>query len=113
MSTTSASRSPSRGVLVVAFTTGAILDTYGYIEDSSGNVLASNDDGGEGANFHVVAAGGCRHLLHPSSCGYLDSQTGPYTLHVEVREPDDHGNSPSARDSRDLAEYNPGRPDPR
>ena len=39
-------------VQVVVFTTGN-LDTYGYIEDSSGTVLTSNDDGGEGGNFRV------------------------------------------------------------
>ena len=40
--------------------------------------------------------------------GYLDSQTGPYTLHVEVREPDDHGNSPSAATPVTLPSTTPG-----
>ena len=41
----------SSGTLVV-YTTGS-TDTYGSILDSSGNVLASNDDGGERLNFQI------------------------------------------------------------
>ncbi|MCY3665401.1 MAG: T9SS type A sorting domain-containing protein, partial [Gemmatimonadetes bacterium] len=42
------------GTLTV-YTTGS-TDTYGFIFDSSGNVLAENDDGGEGWNFRVSAS---------------------------------------------------------
>ena len=38
-----------------ASTTG-FTDTYGYIEDSSGNVLHKNDDGGADGNFRISAA---------------------------------------------------------
>ena len=81
------------GVLIVAFTTGN-LDTYGYIEDSSGNVLASNDDGGQNANFRVTATvdAGTYYIRVR---GFSSSATGPYTLHVEVHEPDDHGDTQS------------------
>lgn len=44
----------SSGTLV-AYTTGS-TDTYGYIEDSSGRVLDSNDDAGEDTNFWVSAS---------------------------------------------------------
>ena len=98
------------GALVVAFTTGG-LDTRGYIEDSSGNVLASNDDGGEGSNFRVTAevdAG----TYYIRVTGYSSSTAGPYTLHVEVREPDDHGNrrssaTPVASGSETAGELEP------
>ena len=42
---------PSRGNLVIE-TTGS-ADTHGSLLDSSGEVLAENDDGGEGRNFRI------------------------------------------------------------
>ena len=70
------------GTLVVAFTTSD-LDTYGYIEDSSGTVLSSNDDSGEGANFRVTARVNAG-TYYIRVRGFLNSQNGPYTLHVET-----------------------------
>ena len=64
------------GTLTV-YTTGS-TDTYGFIFDSSGNVLAENDDGGEGWNFRVsasVSAG----TYYIQVGGF---ETGDYTLHV-------------------------------
>ena len=64
------------GTLTV-YTTGS-TDTYGFIFDSSGNVLAENDDGGEGWNFRVsasVSAG----TYYIQVEGF---ETGDYTLHV-------------------------------
>ena len=64
------------GTLTV-YTTGS-TDTYGFILDSSGNVLAENDDGGEGWNFRVsasVSAG----TYYIQVEGF---ETGDYTLHV-------------------------------
>ena len=64
------------GTLTV-YTTGR-TDTYGFIFDSSGNVLAENDDGGEGWNFRVsasVSAG----TYYIQVEGF---ETGDYTLHV-------------------------------
>ena len=64
------------GTLTV-YTTGS-TDTYGFIFDSSGDVLAENDDGGEGWNFRVsasVSAG----TYYIQVGGF---ETGDYTLHV-------------------------------
>ena len=72
----------SSGTLVV-YTTGS-TDTYGSILDSSGNVLASNDDGGEGLNFRVftsVSAG--TYYIVVDAYG-----SGDYTLHVRTNVPD-------------------------
>ena len=77
--------------ILAAFATSD-RDTYGYIEDSTGTVLASNDDGGEGANFRVTAVVDVG-TYYIRVQGYADSQTGPYTLHVVV---DAHGDSRSA-----------------
>ena len=62
---------------LTVYTTGS-TDTYGFILDSSGNVLAENDDGGEGWNFRVsasVSAG----TYYIQVGGF---ETGDYTLHV-------------------------------
>ena len=67
---------------LIASTTGS-TDTYGFIEDSSGNVLHENDDGGEGANFLVSA------VVEPGTyyirvLGY--DSTGAYTLTLYLDE---------------------------
>ena len=69
---------------LTASTTGS-TDTYGSIEDSSGNVLNDNDDGGEGRNFRVSAS------VEPGTYyirvrGYDDSSTGAYTLTLQMEE---------------------------
>ena len=72
----------SSGTLVV-YTTGS-TDTQGTILDSSGNSLASNDDGGEGLNFRVstsVSAG--TYYIVVDAYG-----SGDYTLHVRTNDPD-------------------------
>ena len=43
---------PSRGEVTIE-STGS-TDTWGRLEDSSGNQLAEDDDGGEGTNFRIV-----------------------------------------------------------
>ena len=66
----------SAGTLTV-YTTGS-TDTRGYILDSSGNILASDDDGGASFNFRVstfVSAG----TYYIQVSGF---ETGDYTLHV-------------------------------
>ena len=73
----------SAGTLVAS--TSGSTDTYGSIEDSSGNVLNENDDGGEGRNFLVSAA------VEPGTYyirvrGYDDSSTGAYTLTLQMEE---------------------------
>ena len=69
---------------LMASTTGS-TDTYGSIEDSSGNVLNENDDGGEGYNFRVSAA------VEPGTYyigvrGFDASSTGAYTLTIQLEE---------------------------
>ena len=65
---------------LTAYTTGN-TNTVGAILDSSGTVLASDDDGGEGSNFRVsvrVSAG----TYYIEVKGWDSSTTGDYTLHV-------------------------------
>ena len=61
-------------------TTGS-LDTKGQLEDSTGALLASNDDGGDGHNFRIVHAVsvGTYYLKVE---GYDASTTGSYTIHA-------------------------------
>ena len=65
---------------LVANTTGG-LDTFGYIEDDAGTVIARDDDAGEGSNFRVTRS------VRPGTFyirveGLGDDETGPYTLQV-------------------------------
>ncbi len=67
---------------LIASTTGS-TDTYGVIEDSSGNVLHEDDDGGEGRNFRVSA------VVEPGTYyirvrGFDDSITGAFTLTIQM-----------------------------
>ena len=69
---------------LVASTTGS-TNTYGVIEDSSGNILNENDDGGEGGNFRVSA------VVEPGTYyirvrGFDASSTGAYTLTLQMEE---------------------------
>ena len=86
----------SSGVLV-AHTTGS-TDTYGSILDGSGSVLAIDDEGGEGANFLVVASVGS-DTYYIEVRGYESSAIGDYTLHVDGGFSDLVIESPSASDS--------------
>ena len=63
---------------LIASTTGS-TNTYGVIEDSSGNVLDENDDFGEDNNFYVSAAvePGIYYIRVVGDRAY---STGPYTL---------------------------------
>ena len=68
--------------MLIASTTGS-TDTYGSIEDSSGNVLDENDDGGEDSNFYVSA------IVSPGTYyirvrGYARGSSGVYTLTVNL-----------------------------
>ncbi len=74
---------------LLAYTTGA-TDTYGHLYDADGAVIISDDDSGPGNNFRVtadVSAG----TYYVGVRGFHDSD-GEYTLNLEEREPDDHGN---------------------
>ena len=73
----------SAGTLM-ASTIGS-TDTYGSIEDRSGNVLSENDDGGEGRNFHVSATvESGTYFIRVS--GFDASSTGAYTLTIQMEK---------------------------
>ena len=60
------------------------LDTRGWLEDSSGSTLASNDDGGSSYNFSISSSldSGIYYIRIES----YSSDTGEYTLHIEFEE---------------------------
>ncbi len=65
---------------LTAYTTGGV-DTAGFIEDSSGAILDSDDDSGANNNFRVsrsVSSG----TYYIRVQGYEADYTGSYTLHV-------------------------------
>ena len=68
---------------LIASTTG-YTDTYGVIEDSSGNVLDENDGGGAGRNFRVSV------IVEPGTY-YIRVRgfTGAYTLTLQIEESPD------------------------
>lgn len=72
------------------YTTGN-LDTIGELEDSSGDMLEENDDGGEDRNFKIQYTLSEDTAYYIRVSGYEDA-TGDYTLHVDAPIPD----SPSA-----------------
>lgn len=68
----------STGTFTV-YTTGS-TDTYGYLYNSSGNVLASNDDSGTGSNFKIEEFIFSTGTYYIKVKGYSSSDTGSYTL---------------------------------
>ena len=57
------------------------LDTKGWLEDSSGSILASNDDGGLSTNFSISSSlDSSTYYIRVESYG---SRTGEYTLYVQ------------------------------
>ena len=71
-------------------------DTYGTLLDAGGERLATNDDGGSGANFEIEA-GVSAGVHYVEVRGYSAATTGPYTLSIEFVATDDHA------DTRDEA----------
>ena len=67
--------------LLVATTTGN-TNTYGYILDSSGNVLDRDDYSGTGSNFYVSASVSSGTYYIVVEGGY-ESSAGAYTLEVQ------------------------------
>ncbi len=65
-----------------AFYSMADEDTYGYILDTDGNRLASDDDGGEGYNFYIVygMVAGETYILDAS---YYNASSGNYPVRIE------------------------------
>ena len=74
---------------LTTFTTGS-LDTFGRLYDSRGRLLATENDGGDDANFlitHSITTAGTYYIL----VGSAGDDIGDYTLMVSVTN-DDHGN---------------------
>jgi len=89
----------SSAATLVAYSTGA-TDTYGTLYDANG-IRATNDDGGASRNFRV------EHPVGPGTYylavrHYSDSGTGDYTVHLDVRAGDDHGDTCNAATSVSL-----------
>ena len=74
---------------LIAVTTGS-TDTYGTLFDGDGNQLLSNDDGGQGRNFRIVAGPLEVGTYYLEVRGYRTSTKGDYTLSVteSVRGPE-------------------------
>ena len=69
---------------VTIFTTG-ITDTFGMLQNSLGNLVVANDDGGTGENFSITRA------LDPGTYyigvnDFSNNETGPYSLHVDFNK---------------------------
>jgi len=67
---------------LTAYSTGG-TDTRGVLEDSAGQALDSDDDGGDGTNFRVSAQVG-PGTYYIRVRGFSSSTTGPYTLWVTL-----------------------------
>ncbi len=77
-------------------------DTYGLLEDSGGEVLTSDDDGGANQNFRIdrdISAG----TYYVRVTG-RDGDTGTYTLHVLLEEssPPDQGGTRATAETVSL-----------
>ena len=75
--------------LLTTYTTGS-TDTYGYLYDSAGNIIAQDDDSGAGYNFRILESVGAG-TYYIAVKHYSSSGTGTYTLYVDCTV-DDHGN---------------------
>ena len=74
----------SESKVLTVYTTGS-LDTKGTLEDSTGDSLATDDDGGSGDNFriaHSVSAG--TYYVKVEGDSSSSSGTGIYTIHASV-----------------------------
>ena len=83
---------------LTVYTTGT-MDTVGRLENSSGSILATNDDAGAGTNFKIsrdVTAG--TYYIRVTGSG---SRTGSYMLQASMSS-DNHGNTRAAATSLPL-----------
>jgi hypothetical protein len=72
-------------ITLSAFTSGT-TDTYGYILDASGQVIALDDDAGEAYNFSITRAlGSGTYYIRVRH--YSASNFGHYTLHLTASNP--------------------------
>ena len=76
-------------IAISLFGSGAspVSDTYLRIYDSSGNLVAENDDGGEGLNsfLRFISENGGTYYIEADS--YANNKLGEYTLQVAEVEP--------------------------
>jgi fibronectin type 3 domain-containing protein len=70
---------------LTAHTTGS-TDTYGYILDSNGQIVAQDDDAGQDYNFSTSYTGSSG-AYYIRVRHYYSWNTGPYTLHVASSSP--------------------------
>ena len=67
------------------------MDTYGKLFNSSGTLLASNDDGGVGTNFKITYSLTKNSVYYVEVKHYNNTATGSYSIRVTA--PDDYGNT--------------------
>jgi membrane protein implicated in regulation of membrane protease activity len=96
------------GMLTVS-STGS-FDTYGYLLNSAGRVLLSNDDSGTGRNFKISKMVS-RGTYYVRIRGYSSTGKGNYGLSVGFSDgsSDDHGNSISSATNVGLSSSTRGR----
>ena len=69
--------------LILAYTSSA-LDSYGWLYDASGERLARNDDGGEGANMRMTKADLPPGSYYIAVAGLNSQVSGSYFLTVKI-----------------------------
>ena len=92
----------SQSTAVAIYTTGS-LDTTGSLQDSSGNQVASDDDGGTGTNFRIEAT--LSAGTHYVAVGSIFRGIGDYTLHAERRESGTGPTSPAGTQYTPLDDW--------
>jgi hypothetical protein len=75
-----------------AFETVGSTDTYGYLYDSNNNLLASDNDSGEGSNMKIVYALTGYQSYYVKICHASPDGTGSYGL--KLSPPDDASTAP-------------------
>lgn len=67
-----------------AFYSSGNSDTFGYLYDSVGNQLASDDDSGEGSNFRIEAQLTAEQTYYFSANYLSDGRIGPFSVKLEL-----------------------------
>lgn len=71
---------------VITFYTSGDNDTYGYLYDNTCSAITSNDDDGDGYNFHISEEVPFGHYTYYAVVRfYNSSETGDYTLFVNFQ----------------------------
>jgi uncharacterized repeat protein (TIGR02543 family) len=69
------------------FSSAGTADSYGYLYNSSGSLLASNDDGGTNLNFSITASLTAGTVYYLKVRLYSGSSTGSFTVSVTTPFP--------------------------